>query len=380
MLRPTPSAVAPSRTGALAAVSRQSRCMAWRSALAAMALGALVGCGSSGSDSSATSQTNALATPPEAVSGLTATAGNSPSVTLNWLPSRGADSYAVYWSETQGVTPATATAIKETSSPFVHSGLSGGKRYHYIVTAINSAGESAPSAEVSALLPPGAPASVAALPGDSTNTVSWQAVPHAERYRVYWSTQPGVSKTSGTPVESSAAPLFHTALQNGTAYYYVVTAIGAGGEGPPSQVVSATPRVAVPGAPRDLTAQATVDTPRSITLSWLVPSIPVNSADVSGYRIYRSIQPDIASNFTAATRIDGSTQTGLVDSVPIGGITYYYVVTALTAAGESAPSAEVSTTASDGSEDSGGSGGGSGGGGSFNCGEPIACWQDSRPQ
>jgi fibronectin type 3 domain-containing protein len=345
-----------------------------------MAIGALVGCGSGGGDSGLTSQAEAVNTPPAAVTGLVATVGNSPIVTLSWLPSNGADSYIVYWSENQGVTPASASTIKDTSSPHLHDGLTPGKRYHYVVTAVNAAGESAPSAEVSALLAPGAPESVAAVSGDSMNTVSWQAVPHAERYRVYWSTQANVDKTNGTPIDSNGSPWLHAGLQNGTPYYYTVTALGPGGEGPVSRVVSATPRVPVPGAPRDLTAQASADTVRSIALAWLAPTIPANSSDILGYRIYRSVEPGVAANLDGATRIEGTAQTSLVDAVPIGGISYYYVVTALTAAGESAPSAEVSTTSSDDSEDSGGSGGSGGGGGYFDCGEPVACWQDSQPQ
>lgn len=349
----------------------------WRSVLALIAVSALAACGSGGGGDTATGEVGAVNTPPEAVTGLVATVGNSPTVTLTWAPSRGADGYVIYWSEDRGVTPTTGKAIAEASSPFVHDGLSAGRQYHYIVTAINNAGASAPSAEVSALLPPGAPTGVTALSGDSSNTVSWQAVPQAERYRVYWSTQPGVSKTNGAALDTAAGPMLHGALQNGTPYYYVVTAVGAGGEGPASAQVSATPRVPVAGAPRDLTVQASPDTARSILLSWLVPTIPANSADIIGYRIYRSTQPGVAANLAAATRIDGSTQTSLVDAVPIGGITYYYVVTALTAAGESAPSAEASTTSGDDSADGGGSGGGSGGGGSFDCGEPVQCWQES---
>ena len=371
------------RRGARWRIGASSRCAprtSWRSALALMSVSVLVACGSgggSGSSDAPTGEVGAVKTPPEAVAGLVAKAGNSPTVTLTWAPSKGADGYIIYWSETRGVTPATGQAIQEVTSPFVHEGLSAGKPYHYVVTAVNSAGVSPPSAEVSALLPPGAPAGVTALPGDSSNTVSWQAVPQAERYRVYWSTQPGVSKATSTVVDLTAGPLLHAGLQNGTPYYYVVTAVGAGGEGPVSAQVSATPRIPVPGAPRDLTAQASPDNARSILLSWLVPTIPANSADIIGYRIYRSTQPDIVSNLAAATRIDGSTQTSLIDAVPIGGITYYYIVTALTAAGESAPSAEVSTTSGDDSSDGGGSGGGSGGGGSFDCGEPVLCWKDS---
>ena len=379
MLHPTSSALDGSRPRRVPPAASPSRAP-WRTALAMLALGTLAGCGSSGGGGTGTEPDNAaLATPPAAVSGLVATVGNSPSITLTWTPSAGADGYIVYWSESRGVTPSTAKVIREASSPFLHDGLPAGKPYHYIVTAVNAAGESAPSAEVSALLPPGAPTSVTALPGDSINTVSWQAVPQAEQYRIYWSTQPNVNKSNGSRVDAATNPLVHTGLQNGSTYYYVVTAVGAGGEGPVSQQVSASPRVPVPGAPRDLTAQASSDTERSIALSWQAPNIPANSADIMGYRVYRSVQPDIAANLSAATRIDGSTQTTLADSVPIGGITYYYIVTALTAAGESAPSAEVSTTSTSGSGDSDGSGGGSGGGGSFDCGEPVACWQDSTP-
>lgn len=383
MLHPTSSGLNGSRPGRVPPAPSPSRAP-WRTTLATLALGALAGCGSSGGGGTGSEAgTGAVATPPAAVSGLVATAGNSPSIILRWTPSAGADGYVVYWSESRGVTPSTAKVIREASSPFLHEGLPAGKPYHYIVTAVNAAGESAPSAEVSALLPPAAPTAVTALPGDSINTVSWQAVPQAEQYRIYWSVQPNVSKLNGSRIEAISNPLVHTGLQNGLTYYYVMTAVGAGGEGPVSQQVSASPRVPIPGAPRDLTAQASSDTVRAITLSWQAPTIPANLADVLRYRIYRSVQPDIAANLAAATLIDGTTQTTLADSVPIGGITYYYIVTALTVAGESAPSAEVSTTSTDDSGDSGGSGGGagggSGGGGLFDCGEPVACWQDSTP-
>lgn len=347
-----------------------------RAAIAVAALGALLGCGSGGGGSASPAQAS-LSAPPAAVTGLVATVGNSPTVTLSWNPSAGADSYVIYWSESQGVTPTNGAAIREAQTPHLQDGLTAGKRYHYVVTAVNAAGESAPSAEVSAVLTPASPTGVSALSGDSSNTVSWQSVPHAERYRVYWSTQAGVGKSNGTMLEANASPLTHLGLQNGTPYYYVVTAIGAGGEGPVSQQVSATPRVPVPGAPRDLTVQLSPDTARTMVLAWLAPAIPANSADILRYRIYRSTQPEIASNPAAATLIEASTQTSYTDPVPLGGVTYYYVVTAITVAGESAPSAEVSATASSDSGDGGGSGSGTGGGGSFDCGEPVACWQDT---
>ena len=345
-----------------------------------MALGALAGCGGGGGGSAESPlQTGTVSAPPEAVTGLVATVGNSPTVTLSWNPSTGAEGYVVYWSDKPGVSAATGTAIREVQAPFVHEGLTAGKQYHYVVIAVNAAGESGLSSEISALLPPAAPTAVTALSGDSRITVSWQDAPHAERYRVYWGTQAGVGKTSGQVVDGVTSPWVHANLQNGTPYYYVVTAVGAGGEGPVSQQVSATPSVPIPGAPLDLTAQATPGTARSITLAWLAPGLPVNAQDIQAYRLYRSVEPGIAANPSGATVTELGSTTGFVDAVPIAGITYYYAVTAVTAAGESPWSVEVSATATDDGDGGSGSGDGSGsGGGGFDCGEPVLCWSDEN--
>jgi kexin len=58
---------------------------------------------------------------------------------------------------------------------------------------------------------------------------------------LYWSTAPGVSKTSGAKIMVGSIPQAHTGLSNGTTYYYVVTALNAGGESAESTQVSATP-------------------------------------------------------------------------------------------------------------------------------------------
>jgi fibronectin type 3 domain-containing protein len=345
-----------------------------------VAVGTLTACGGGGGSGSgdvgasteSPLQTETVATPPAAVTGLIARAGNSPTVTLTWNPSKNADAYVVYWSDSPGVSPGTAQAIREAQSPFVHEGVTPGRQYHYMVAALNAVGESGPSAEVSALLPPAAPTAVTALSGDSSILVSWQVVPYADRYRIYWSTQPGVSKTTGSFVDQTQNSLLHTGLQNGTAYYYAVTALGAGGEGPSSQQVSAAPRVPVPGAPADLTAQATSGSARSITLSWKVPPAPINLSDIIAYRVYRSPVPGIASNPSGATVFDGILTTNWVDVVPSSG-TYYYVVTAVTSAGVGPWSSEVSATATDDTT----GGGGSGGGDELICGEPVVCWRDT---
>ncbi len=89
------------------------------------------------------------ATPLTSPSGVTATAGAN-KVTVGWTPEAGAASYNIYWSTTTGVTTATGTKISGAANPYVHTGLTTGTTYYYIVTAVNASGESAPSGQVSA--------------------------------------------------------------------------------------------------------------------------------------------------------------------------------------------------------------------------------------
>jgi subtilase family serine protease len=88
-------------------------------------------------------------TVPSAPTGLSATAGDG-QVTLTWNGSSGATSYNVYRSLTKGGEGATAYKKGITSTSFTDTGLTDGTTYYYTVTAVNSAGESGQSSEVSA--------------------------------------------------------------------------------------------------------------------------------------------------------------------------------------------------------------------------------------
>jgi len=88
--------------------------------------------------------------PPAAPSGVVASAGNG-KIDLAWSSIKGATSYTIYWSTIPGVTKASGTKIANiVKPPYQHAGLTNGITYYYMVTAGNSAGESAPSDEVSA--------------------------------------------------------------------------------------------------------------------------------------------------------------------------------------------------------------------------------------
>ncbi len=284
-------------------------------------------------ESSASAQVSAIpmAPPPAAPTAVTATAGNA-QVTVSWNAVSGATSYNLYWSTTPGVTPANGNRIIAATSAYLHTGLSNGTTYYYVVTALNANGESTASVQASAQPnpPPAAPTAVTATAGNAQVTVSWIAVSGAISYNLYWSTTPGVT-ASGTKIAGATSPYVQVGLTNGTTYYYVVTAVNAIGESTASAQASAQPAAnPPPAAPTGVTA---IPGNAQATISW-------NSASgATSYNLYWSTSPGVTP--ANGTRILGATspynQTGLTN-----GLTYYYVVTAVNANGESGASAQVS--------------------------------------
>jgi concanavalin A-like lectin/glucanase superfamily protein/fibronectin type III domain protein len=176
--------------------------------------------------------------PPPLPTGLNATAGNA-QVNLSWNASSGAASYNLKRSLTNGG-PYTPVA-DATGTNYTNTGLTNGTTYYYVVSAVNAGGESANSAEVSAMpvAPPATPDGLIATAGNAQVTLSWNASAGATAYNVKRST------TSGGPYTTAASPTgtnyTDAALTNGTTYYYVVSAVNAGGESANSAEVSATP-------------------------------------------------------------------------------------------------------------------------------------------
>jgi hypothetical protein len=211
--------------------------------VAALLLGASCGGGGNGGGGGGV-------TVPLAPTGLTATAGNA-QVSLTWNISSGATSYNVKRSATSGG-PYTQIGAP-TVANYTDTGLSNGTTYYYVVTAVNSAGESADSPEASATpnAPPAAPTGLTASPGNAQVTLAWNASTGATSYHVKRST------TSGGPYTQVGAPTAtnytDTGLTNGTPYYYVVSAVNSGGESANSTEATATPG----GAPTAV--QVTVD-------------------------------------------------------------------------------------------------------------------------
>lgn len=192
---------------------------------------------------------------PTTPSGVTATPGNG-QVTLDWLATNGSTSYNVYYSLTSGI---TGTKIPDARAPFVHLNLSNGTIYYYIVTAVNSFGESPASAEVNAtpVTPagnpnvPSPPASLAATPGFSQgisqNVITWPAVTGATAYSLYWSTTPITPDITAADnviryiaCNTGTCSFVHTPLTGGQTYFYIVTATNSYGESAGSPQAAAT--------------------------------------------------------------------------------------------------------------------------------------------
>lgn len=114
------------------------------------------------------------------------------------------------------------------------------------------------------------PVGLSAQSGNESGQVhlGWVASAGAESYTLYWSTAPGVTPESGTRISNLQGTSYdHSGLSPGTAYYYALTAVHEGAEGPLSAEVSATAangislriRDPVPGFVADQDVQAMVE-------------------------------------------------------------------------------------------------------------------------
>ncbi|WP_239633163.1 S-layer homology domain-containing protein [Paenibacillus sp. H1-7] len=295
---------------------------------------------------------------PAAPSNLTATAGDA-QVSLKWSSVTGATYYNVKRSTTPG-TGYVTVAANVANTQYADIGLENGTTYYYVVTAGNTAGESDASTEASAqpkasivIQVPAAPSNLTATAGDAQVSLKWSSVTGATYYNVKRSTTPG---TGYVTVAANVANTQYAdiGLENGTTYYYVVTAGNTAGESDASTETSAQPKasivIQVPAAPSNLTATAG---DAQVSLKW-------NSVTgATYYNVKRTTTPG-TGYVTVAANVANNSYT---DSGLQYGSTYYYVVTAANSAYESADSNEASVTLSRSGRGNGGGGGSSAGGG-----------------
>ena len=145
---------------------------------------------------------------------------------------------------------------------------------------------------------------------------------------------------SGGPYVNVACPIASsytdTGLAGGTTYYYVVSASysagpNAGGESADSIEASATPAAGgPPAAPTNVTAST--GNPRgSVSLRWTQSASP----GLTKNSIYRRTS---SGSYSATPTATINPTSSYLDNKLTSGITYCYVVTAVSAGGESAKS------------------------------------------
>ena len=181
---------------------------------------------------------------PNVPTGLNATSATN-LVALTWTAAAGSPTgYNVKRSTVSGGPYAT---VGTTTAPTVSysDSVLGGQTYYYVVSAVNSAGETTNSLQVSAtptLAAPDAPLGLAATAGNAQTALSWTASSLAASYNVKRATgAAGPYTTIGTTTAPAVTYTDSSGLNNGMTYYYIVSATGPGGTSSDTLPVSATP-------------------------------------------------------------------------------------------------------------------------------------------
>lgn len=180
-------------------------------------------------------------------------------------------------------------------------------------------------------IPPPATTITTVTPANAQVTIVWTPTANTEEYIIERGTTPGSLTPVVTTSPVSLTTYTDSDVTNGTTYYYTVTPTGPGGSAPTSTEVEATP-APVPPTP-------TILAPASLTASYSAAQIGLSwsaSVGATSYHVKRSTVS--GSEIVLAT---GIVPTSYSDTAIVQGITYYYTVSAMNGAVESANSNEA---------------------------------------
>ena len=288
-----------------------------------------------------------------------AAAADDLQVHLTWVPSASGKDLAIYDGTASDSSKAAKVGTAAGTSALV-TGLINGTTYYFWLVVRQTQMSTIASATPAAV--PGAPAGLSASPGNARVTLSW-AAPASDGgsavtgYIIYQGTSPGGetgTQVNGSPVTATSYTV--AGLTNGTTYYFKAIAVNAVGLSPLSGEASATlPPIVTPSttpassattptgtapasastsapafaAPTGLTA--TPDNAQ-VRLSWSAPASDGGSPVIS-YKVYVATAPGVpGSAAVVSTKGTGATVTSLTN-----GTTYYFMVTAVNAAGNESP-------------------------------------------
>ncbi|MBR6733506.1 MAG: InlB B-repeat-containing protein [Kiritimatiellae bacterium] len=245
-------------------------------------------------------------------------------VDVAWEAVTAANYYRVFRSTSAS---GSKTPISEWQTELSYSDATaepGVKYYYYVAAALDDQGLSMSgySAGAEGSLKIGAPTGVYATDGTSATgvTVSWNATPGAEGYKVYRGTS---NNPDAAEVVSSVPSVSFddTTAEPGTLYFYWIVATNAVSESAKSAVETGFRSIP---APTGITA-TTMSGAAAVTVSWT----PVEGALF--YRVYRGTR----TGGDYAVEIDTTTETTYADEGGAANRTYYYSVKAVGASCES---------------------------------------------
>ncbi|MDH5753047.1 MAG: hypothetical protein OEZ59_11620 [Deltaproteobacteria bacterium] len=178
---------------------------------------------------------------------------------------------------------------------------------------------------------PPPPQNIKVSAGNGNLRLTWDTTEDADTYNIYYLTYPGVTPINSKQINEADSGYLITGLINETTYYFVLTSLKSGLEGPASEEISATPMPPVPGIPDNLTIYGGIEQ-ASLFWRW-VP-------DATSYNIYYDTSPGVTKKSPNSIRniIEYNRTIGGLNQVPVN---YYFIVTAENVSGEGEPSVEM---------------------------------------
>lgn len=262
-----------------------------------------------------------------------APASNGGLPVLDYIVEHRAAGAATWTTFADGVSAATSGTV---------TGLTNGVTYTFRVTAKNSFGSSAASAESSPVVVlglPGVPSAPVATAGVRAEVhLAWTAPTETggvalTDYRIEYRRTTDTAWTSHPHTASPAAGIVINGLSTGSTYVFRVSAVNSLGAGLASAISNAVTVIAAPTQPTGVVARAA---DKVVNLSWTAPATS-NGAAITDYVIEMRKSTDAA--WTVYGDSVSAATTAVVANL-VNGTTYAFRVTAKNGAGLSAPSAE----------------------------------------
>ena len=226
----------------------------------------------------------------------------------------------------------------ESTREVIISGLTDRATYYFRLRAMNSESKEMPSTEVSALAydgltaEPSASPALAAVPGDSRVTLSWN-VPSTVGASAITGYEYQKSETAdgfddkrtwvAVLGEEGAREVIVSGLSNGTVYYFRVRALNTKGKGSPSTEVSALPSGRLASQSEAPISLAGIPGDRQVKLSWADPSF-TGSSDITHYEYQKSTKSGDFSGEVWTPISGGDMVREAIVSGLTGGTNYYF--------------------------------------------------------